>query len=351
MKSPLIAITMGDPAGIGPEIAVRAWSDPRLASQRRVVVGAPEVIERAIALLGGRLAVRSLCDPADAIDPNREIGVIPIPTAAHELSATRRVDRACGQAAFEAVELAARLALRGQADAIVTAPINKQALHAAGHCVPGHTELLAQWCDTRQFAMLLYLPPGEAVVGELGLGVVHTTLHMALRDVFARINLESILGTAELAVNFVRSVLQARGLSRAERIAVAALNPHAGEGGLFGDEEQRIIAPAVAAGQARGWHLSGPLPSDTLMQRAATGEFDAVVAMYHDQGHIALKLLGMHRAVNVTLGLPIIRTSVAHGTAFDIAWQGRADASSLIAACRLAEDLSAARQTTAAAGR
>lgn len=343
MTKSLIAVTMGDPAGIGPEIIVRSWTDPRLGELRRVVVGSPQVIQRASELLNSKLVVRTVGDPADEVDPRREIAVLPIAIPANDLTASRRVDRACGEAAFQSLELAARLAIDGQVSAIVTAPINKQALDLAGHHVPGHTELLADWCGAKQFAMMLYLPAGAGVAGELGLGVVHTTLHIPLRQVVLNLNAEAILEKCELAVEFVRALLAHNGLRRSERIGVAALNPHAGEGGLFGDEERRIISPAVEAAHARGWHVTGPLPTDTLMHRAAAGEFDAVVAMYHDQGHIALKLLGMQRAVNVTLGLPIVRTSVAHGTAFDIAWQGRADAGSLVAATQLAHGLTLAR--------
>jgi 4-hydroxythreonine-4-phosphate dehydrogenase len=187
--------------------------------------------------------------------------------------------------------------------------------------------------------MLLYLPPGPGISGELGMGVVHCTLHEPLRSAIARLSIENVVEKCELAVTFVRKLLTKRSIQRTERVAVAALNPHGGEGGLFGDEERSIIQPAVEQARQRGWHVTGPLPTDTLMQRTAAGEFDAVVAMYHDQGHIALKLLGMNRAVNVTLGLPIVRTSVAHGTAYDIAWQGKADAGSLVSAIRLASEL------------
>ncbi len=332
-------MTMGDPAGIGPEIIARSWNSPALSNMRRVVVGSPGVMHRAVKLVSAELSVRELRDVDDSFDARREIGVVPIAIHDADLTACCQVDRACGEAAFQSLRIAANLAIERRVDAIVTAPLHKQSLHLAGHIVPGHTELLAQWCGRKQFAMMLYLPPGPNIAGELGLGVVHTTLHMALRDVFSHLTSQAIHETCELAVDFVRKLLKARGLARPERVAVAALNPHGGEGGLFGDDEHRIIAPAIAQGQSRGWHLTGPLPTDTLMHRAAAGEFDAVVAMYHDQGHIALKLLGMHRAVNVTLGLPIVRTSVAHGTAFDIAWQGRADAGSLVVACQLADEL------------
>ena len=210
-----------------------------------------------------------------------------------------------------------------------------QALRAAGVKHPGHTELLAERCRASNVAMMLYLPPGRGQVrGPVGLGVIHVTLHTALRNVFGELSHSKIVDRCRLASD---------GVPRAARVGVAALNPHGGENGLFGQEELELIGPAVEAAKSSGLPVSGPWPCDTLMHRAAGGEFDAVVAMYHDQGHIALKLLGLHDAVNVTLGLPIIRTSVAHGTAFDIAWKGRASPYSMIQATLTALDLCTAR--------
>jgi 4-hydroxythreonine-4-phosphate dehydrogenase len=241
------------------------------------------------------------------------------------------IDARAGHAAYLALVRAAELALAGRIDAITTAPLHKVALHLAGHDYPGHTELLAELCGVRDFAMMLYLAHDERVRGPAGLGVVHVTLHTALRNVFEQLSVEAIAAKARLADHVMRRLKVA-----APRIGVAALNPHAGEGGLFGREEIEVIAPAVEQAKAEGLGVYGPLPADTLMVRAAAGEFDAVVAMYHDQGHIALKLLGMHRAVNITLGLPIVRTSVAHGTAFDLAWRGVAETSSMLEAVRVA---------------
>jgi 4-hydroxythreonine-4-phosphate dehydrogenase len=209
-------------------------------------------------------------------------------------------------------------------------------LHLAGHDYPGHTELLAELCGIQDFAMMLYLGPDERVRGKAGLGVAHVTLHTSLRSVFDQLTPTAIIAKAHLADRVMRCML-----GDTPRIGVCALNPHAGEGGLFGNEEETIIAPAVRQAEAEGLRVYGPLPADTLMVRAAAGEFDGVVAMYHDQGHIALKLLGMHRAVNITLGLPIVRTSVAHGTAFDLAWRGRAETSSMVEAVRVASQLAA----------
>ncbi len=230
------------------------------------------------------------------------------------------------------------LAREGRIDAITTLPLNKLALHQAGILHPGHTEILAERCGVAEHAMMLYLETDSAGPETIlqrqssGLGVVHVTLHVALRRVFDLLSQESILSKIRLADQAMRPLTG--GLP--PRIAVTSLNPHAGEDGLFGEEEQTLIRPAVEAAQREGLDASGPYPNDTLFYHALAGAYDAVVAMYHDQGHIALKTVGFQRAVNVTLGLPIVRTSVAHGTAFDIAWKGLADASSLIAAVRVA---------------
>jgi 4-hydroxythreonine-4-phosphate dehydrogenase len=232
------------------------------------------------------------------------------------------------------VRLAADWAIEKKVAGIVTAPLSKAALHAAGHKYPGHTELLAEICGTKEFAMMLYLPPGDQVRAPSGLGVAHVTLHQSMRSVFDDMTTAAIFSKCRLA----NTVMHRLGVEK-PRLAVCALNPHAGEDGLFGDEEQTVIAPAVAEARRAGFDASGPFPTDTLMMRARDGEFDAVVAMYHDQGHIALKLLGMHAAVNITLGLPIVRTSVAHGTAFDRAWQGTARSEGMVAAILTAAKL------------
>ena len=365
MPLPLVAITMGDPAGIGPEVIAKAWRSPELLSScHPVVIGHPDVMLSAAALVqDGRLivaevaSVDELCASQDVMPCLKATAddVVAIPPAT--------IDPRGGQAAFDALKTAADLALAGKVDAIVTAPLHKAALHAAGHHFPGHTEMLADFCGipASEVAMMLYLAPGGMIKGPAGLGVAHVTLHMALKDVFAHVTQERILASCRLADRVMqvfvnqacrRPIEDAQEFGRRPQIGVAALNPHGGEEGLFGDEEIRIIGPAVHAGRnptrqqlpiRPAMDLAGPIPCDTLMVRAAAGEFDAVVAMYHDQGHIALKLLGMHRAVNITLGLPIIRTSVAHGTAFDLAWQRKADPSSMIEAVRVAAQLVKAR--------
>jgi 4-hydroxythreonine-4-phosphate dehydrogenase len=252
-----------------------------------------------------------------------------------------QADARAGRAAFQFLIKAAGLAMAGRIDAITTLPLNKQSLHKAGVPHPGHTEILAEYCGVPDHAMMLYLETGETAAGaaaapasrqRTGLGVVHVTLHVALKRVFELVTTEAVLLKIRLADRALRPLIS--GL--APRIAVSSLNPHAGENGLFGDEELTRIAPAVAVAQSEGIDVHGPFPNDTLFYHALSGEYDSVVAMFHDQGHIALKTVGFHRAVNVTLGLPIVRTSVAHGTAFDIAGTGLADPSSLIAAIRVA---------------
>lgn len=339
---PLIALTMGDPAGVGPETVVRCWSDPRVhAACRPIVVGHPTTLRRAIALVGHDARVE-LIDSVTALrqlgqDPSDAGTFVCLPVGNDDATdvADGAVDPRSGQSAYESVVRAARGAMAGQFDALATAPLSKSALNAAGRHYPGHTELLAELCGVDDFAMMLYLPPEELTHSLAGLGVVHTTLHCALRDALGQLSTDRIVEKCRLAHAAMKDGF---GLA-APRIGVCALNPHAGEDGLFGNEEQEMIAPAVEQTRREGIEATGPLPADTLMARAAAGEFDGVVAMYHDQGHIALKLLGMHRAVNITLGLPIIRTSAAHGTAFDIAWQGKASGSGMTAAILAAASL------------
>jgi 4-hydroxythreonine-4-phosphate dehydrogenase len=339
MQLPRIAITLGDPAGIGPETIVGAWSDPVIhRCCVPLVVGHPELLRRAARLLNAPSEVVAIEDAGQA-RPSTD--VIPcLPAGSDDVLEIRpgTVDARGGQAAYDALVAAADAALAGQIDGLTTAPLNKAALWKAGHHYPGHTELLAELCGVDDFAMMLYLGPGSTVGGPAGLAVVHVTLHMALADALAALNEDAILRKTRLVARVMADLK-----GSAPRVGVCALNPHAGEEGLFGNEERTIIAPAVERARAEGIDAVGPLPADTLLARAAAGEFDAVVAMYHDQGHIAIKLLAMHRAVNVTLGLPIVRTSVAHGTAFDLAWQGRAETSGMVEAITVAARLSKTR--------
>jgi 4-hydroxythreonine-4-phosphate dehydrogenase len=335
---PTLAITMGDPAGIGPEVIVGAWCDERIHSVANLfVIGHPEVLRRTAQMLNLGIDVTEIKSANFNSWPAGTARTIHCLRSGSEdvLDVSPGgVDARAGEAAYQAVRRAAELALSREIDGLITAPLSKAALHAAGHLYPGHTELLAEICGVSEFAMMLYLPPGPAVHSPNGLGVAHVTLHQSLRSVFADLNPGAIYSKCRLA----NEVMRRLGVPR-PRLAVCALNPHAGEDGLFGDEEVSIIQPAVAAAQRAGLTVSGPFPTDTLMMRARDGEFDAVVAMYHDQGHIALKLLGMHAAVNITLGLPIVRTSVAHGTAFDRAWKGTARCDGMVAAIQTAAQL------------
>jgi 4-hydroxythreonine-4-phosphate dehydrogenase len=329
---PLVALTMGDVAGVGPELIARAWADgPLRGLARPFVVGDSATLRRAVALLGMDATVRTIDGPEEAEPTDR---VIPCLDATdQDLSDVRpgRVDARAGRASADFLIAAIDLAMAGRADAIVTLPLQKESLHEAGVPHPGHTEILAERCRAPEHAMMLYLEAPEGAPRP-GLGVVHATLHVPLRKVFDLLTVDTVEAKIRLADEALRPLTG----GRAPRVAVAGLNPHAGENGLFGDEERTIIGPAVARCLASGVDVTGPVAADTLFARALAGEFDAVVAMYHDQGHVAIKTIGFDRAVNVTLGLPIVRTSVAHGTAFDIAWQGKAGTGSLVEAARVA---------------
>ncbi len=332
---------MGDPAGIGPEAIVGAWRNASIHdSCRPFVVGHPEILRRAAQGMGFPGEVRAITSPMEAQPSLEQIPCLKAVCDDVLAMAPALVDARGGQAAYDSLVTAARMAIAREIACVVTAPLHKGALWLAGHRYPGHTELLAELCGVDRFAMLLYLPPCAAIRSAQGLAIVHVTLHKALRDVFAGLTVEEIVAKTLLLDDFLHRLHLAR-----PRIGVCALNPHAGEDGLFGNEEQLLIRPAVERVVRQCIDASGPLPADTLIARARDGEFDGVVAMYHDQGHIPIKLLAMHDAVNVTLGLPIIRTSVAHGTAFDKAWQGRVESSGMVAAIVTAARL--ARQQNA----
>jgi 4-hydroxythreonine-4-phosphate dehydrogenase len=328
VHSPRLLLTLGDVAGIGPEIVARGW--PELCKRGvPVVVGDIGSMQRALKAIGSTAELQEI---------GRVIEANPSPTRVPVLQSTGqdlrgvamgKVSAAAGQAAYDFLCRAIDLTLAGEADAIVTGPLHKEGLKAAGLSYPGHTEILAERTGAARHAMLLW---GGNIA------VAHVTLHMALHNVFANLTTAAVIDTARVLAD-----LLPRLIDRKPRIGIAALNPHASDGGLFGDEEKRLISPAVDAAKNQGLDVSGPWPSDTLFVRARRGEFDGIVAMYHDQGHIPMKLLCGWNLVNITAGLPIVRTSVAHGTAYDIAGQGKADAGSLIvatdAACRLAVNL------------
>ena len=318
---------MGDPAGIGPEVIAKAWMVARIHRQcRPLVIGSAPVMARTIKALRLPLNVdlvkdhesRSwnarvvpVLDPLDAPLPSFQIGT---------------VGRETGAASVAFIKKAVELAELGCIGAMVTAPINKEAMNLAGFAYPGHTELLADLTKSPEVGMMILGGP---------LKIMFVTTHVAIRELSPRLTIERIERAIRLADRALREFF---GIRR-PRIGVAAFNPHAGEAGLFGDEEQTVIGPAAAAARQRGIHASVPLPADTLFGKAAKGGYDGVVAMYHDQGLIPLKLVAFGTCVNLTVGLPIIRTSVDHGTAFDIAGKGVADPGSLIEAIALAARL------------
>lgn len=331
---------MGDPAGVGPEIVVRACISRRVSDVcRPIIFGDPKIIRRAVSqFLPSGPEIHVVPSPTEARPGPSRLIVVPCGMSDQEI-VPGKIQPEAGRMAAEAVIAATKATLAGECAAVVTAPLNKEAMHLGGYRYPGHTELLAELCGVTKFAMLLYLPPPEDSGEKGGLAVAHVTLHTPMQEIFAKITQESVLEKI-IFVHAFLSELKVQPI----RIGVAALNPHAGEHGIFGEEEERILQPAIEEARQMGLNVAGPLPADTLFVQAAQGNFDGVVAMYHDQGHIPVKLLGMDRAVNVTVGLPITRTSVAHGTAFDIAWQGRARPDSMIEAIRLAAQLARARQ-------
>jgi 4-hydroxythreonine-4-phosphate dehydrogenase len=332
---PIVAITMGDASGIGPEIIMKALAREDVYTLcRPLVVGDANRLREAGAVTGGGLAVAALAQPSGAAYTRGtvdciDLGLIPPGHAFGTLSAVS------GEGAYRYIERATRLVEAGAADAICTAPLSKEALHAAGHKYPGHTELLAHLTGTPEVSMMLVAPK---------LRVIHVTTHIGLIDAIRTIE----PGLVERVIARGRATLVKAGMAE-PRIGVCGINPHAGENGLFGqgEEEQKII-PAVRACRAKGWTVEGPLPADTLFFRAARGDFDLVVAMYHDQGHGPVKVMGLEAGVNITVGLPVVRTSVDHGTAFDIAGKGIADEGSLVEALRQAVDLAPRRPRPAA---
>jgi 4-hydroxythreonine-4-phosphate dehydrogenase len=313
MTLPRIAITMGDPAGVGPELCLKLLADERLrAACRPIIFGDASVLDRVARQLGWPLPERGLIRDLLRIDAD---SVVP-----GHVSAT------CGRAAYQYVTAAIDAALAGEVNAIATGPIHKQALHAAGIPFPGHTEILADMTKSPRTCMML---TSDAITCSL------VTVHVGYREVPALLTRERIRDTIELTAAAMERL---RG--RKPRLTVCGLNPHAGEHGLFGQgEEEAIIAPAIAETSARGIDATGPLPPDTAFLPKYRQQTDAYVCMYHDQGLIPLKALAFEEAVNVTLGLPIVRTSVDHGTAFDIAWKGIADVSSFVRAVQLAARL------------
>jgi 4-phospho-D-threonate 3-dehydrogenase / 4-phospho-D-erythronate 3-dehydrogenase len=332
--APRIGITMGDPAGVGPEITVKALAVPEVAAScRAVVVGSGDALAAAIDLLRAPVTLRRVKAVEDCRYASGTVECLDLANVDMASLPRGAVSPEAGRAAYAYIETAVGLCQRGAIDGIVTAPINKEALAAAGHQHTGNTEILAKLSGTKDFAMLLM---GKE------LRVIHVTTHVALRrvpELCTRERVGRVIALAQETMNFL-------GVAR-PRIAVCGLNPHAGEEGLFGDEEQREIGPAAEVARRAGLDVHGPLPADTLFSRARGGEFDIVVAMYHDQGHVPVKTLGFTfdqktgawtglSGVNVTVGLPFLRVSVDHGTAFDRAWKGIANPESMMEAIEVA---------------
>jgi 4-phospho-D-threonate 3-dehydrogenase / 4-phospho-D-erythronate 3-dehydrogenase len=321
-----IGITMGDAAGVGPEIIMKSLDHAELYERcRPLVIGDAGRLREAGEIVLSRSEVNAIGDLTDAkFKPGTvdciDLKLIPAGLPWGKLSAV------CGDAAYHYLARAVELATAGKIDAICTAPLNKEALHAGGHRFPGHTEMLAHLTGTPEVSMMLSTPK---------LKVIHVTTHIGLIDAIAKIE----PGLVERTIARAYDTLARTG-NKNPRIGVCGINPHAGEHGLFGyGEEESKIEPAIQACRARGWNVEGPLPADTLFFRAGRGDFDIVVAMYHDQGHGPVKVLGIEAGVNITVGLPVIRTSVDHGTAFDIAGTGKADERSLLVAIEQAIEL------------
>jgi len=330
VSKPLLAVTLGDAAGTGPELITRAFADPEVrAAARPFVVGDAGTVRAALAITGVPATVRVIQRPADTGDDGTVIDVLDLANLDAAKIVRGQVSGETGRAAYEAIRRAVEVTQAGEADAVVTSAINKAALHAAGFRYDGHTELLAELCGGPKVTMML-------VAGKLR--VCHVSTHVSLTHAIARVRPERILEVVALADAGLRQLGVAR-----PHLAVAGLNPHAGEGGLFGTEEIEHIAPAIAEANRRGFRVSGPHAGDTVFFRTLQGEFDGAIAMYHDQGHVAAKMLGIWQGVNVTLGLPIIRTSVEHGTDFAHAGTGQGDPRSLVQAMKLAATMAAHR--------
>ena len=341
----IIAITMGDPAGVGPEITVKALRDPEVYERcKPLVIGDREILERACHLVGGKkVNVRPVSDPAQGLYQAGTIDLLDMNLLTPQDFQLGKVSAQAGDAAFQYVKKAIELAMENKVDATVTNPLNKEALNLAGHHFSGHTEIYAHFTGTQHYTMML---------AHKDLRVVHVSTHVSLREACDRVKKDRVLEVIRIADKACRDM----GIPQ-PRVGVAGLNPHCGEGGLFGQEELREIAPAIEQARQEGINAQGPVPADTVFSKAQGGWYDIVVAMYHDQGHIPLKVVGFVydkaqgqwsavEGVNITLGLPIIRTSVDHGTAFDQAGTGKANELSLKNAIEYAVRFAATRSAS-----
>jgi 4-hydroxythreonine-4-phosphate dehydrogenase len=316
---------MGDPAGIGPEIIAKTFTERGFQDENRAfVIGDAGIMRRAAEMMGLPLGVNEIEKLEEALFEGGGVDVLQVGELPGDLP-FGELDARAGAAAFGYVRRATGLALEGSVGAVATAPLNKEAMHMGGYEYPGHTEILAELTETKDYAMML-------VTEELR--VIHVSTHVSLKEAIERVRPDRERAVIRLA----RDALSKLDVEE-PKIAVAGLNPHAGENGLFGDEDDERITPAVAEAREEGIDVTGPLPPDAVFARARRGDFDMVVVQYHDQGHIPIKLMGFEGGVNVTVGLPFFRTSVDHGTAFDIAGTGKADHSSMRAAIELARDL------------
>jgi len=326
--TPIVAVTMGDGAGVGPEVTVAAVVDESiLAECRPVIIGDAARLRAAAKTIGMTVEIRAIDDVEDAVFDTDTVNVIDLGLLPEDL-AWGELSPVAGDAAYQYIKVASELAMAGKVQAICTAPLNKEALHAAGHIYPGHTELLASLTKTEEVSMMLSSPK---------LRVIHVTTHLGLIDAVAKVE----PGLVQRTIERGHEALIRAGIPE-PKIGVAAINPHAGENGLFGyGEEAEKIAPGIEAARKNGVNAVGPLPADTLFFLAGRGDYDLVVAMYHDQGHGPIKVLGIEAGVNITVGLPVIRTSVDHGTAFDIAGKNIADSRSMVEALHQAAEMAA----------
>lgn len=323
----VIGITMGDPAGIGPEIILKALETNSLSGTNCVVIGSAEILQMVIdKKLAKPQKINIINKVSEAQFESGIVNVLDTPLTDLKNFEFGKVQAQAGDLAYRCIETATTLALNGEISAIATAPLNKEALHLAGHHYPGHTELLAKLTDTKDYAMVLYTDT---------LRVIHVTTHIALLKFLQTLNKTRVNTVIKIADEFMKKAGFAQ-----PKIAVAGVNPHAGENGLFGQEEIEILTPCIETMKQEGLDVYGPCPPDTVFLQASQGQYDIVVAMYHDQGHIPLKLMGFYDGVNITAGLPFFRTSADHGTAFDIAWSGKANPESMVKSVELAVKLS-----------
>lgn len=319
-------ITMGDPSGIGPEIILKSFGNPEVSNSNIVVIGDFRTMTSAHLMLNIKAFRLNRVEAiSECIFTPEVLNILDLDLIQEGELQPGIVNPLSGEAAFQCVRRAVELAQSMQIDSIATAPLNKEALYLAGHKYPGHTEILAALTGTKDYAMLLY---------DKKLSVIHVSTHVSLLEAIMGLKRERIEKVIELADISMKKLC-----GDAPRIAVAGINPHSGENGLFGQEELKEIIPAISNMKAKGLNVEGPIPPDTVFLQAVNGKFDVVVAMYHDQGHIPLKLLGFNSGVNITAGLPFIRTSVDHGTAFEIAWKGIANEESMTSAIKLSTKL------------